>query len=157
MPKKDSGAIKYPYSRLKGLKDFVAFVQEPGWKPAKIDTALFKKLGMAKGKEGEAVATLRFLELIDETGAPTAEFDELKQNYQVTMKRLVQLKYADLFNLIPPRMANQMRLIKFFGPPVETAEYQAKLFAWLCEEANIELPNVEKRFHRARFDKEEVS
>jgi len=155
MPKKDSGVIKYPYSRLKGLKDFVAFAQEPGWKPAKIDTALFKKLGLAKGKEGEAVATLRFLGLIDEVDIPTAQFDELKQNYQATMKRLVQSKYSDLFSLIPPRMANQMRLVKFFGPPIETAEYQAKLFVWLCEEAGIELPNVEKRFHRARFDKGE--
>jgi len=156
MPKKDSGAIKYPYSRLKGLRDFMAFTQEPDWKPAKIDTTLFKKLGMAKGKEGEAVATLRFLGLIDKAGIPTAKFDELKQNYQVTMKRLVQSKYADLFSLIPPRMANQMRLVKFFGPPVETAEYQAKLFVWLCEQASIELPNVEKRFHRSRFDKEET-
>jgi len=155
MPKKDSGTIKYPYSRLKGLKDFMAFAQEPGWKPAKIDTVLFKKLGMAKGKEGEAVATLRFLGLIDEVGAPTSKFDELKQNYQATMKHLVQSKYSDLFSLIPPRMANQMRLVKFFGPPVETAEYQAKLLVWLCEQGGIELPNVEKRFHRARFDKEE--
>jgi hypothetical protein len=142
---------------LKGLKDFIAFAQEPGWKPAKIDIALFKKLGMAKGKEGEAVATLRFLGLIDEAGAPTAKFDELKQNYQATMKRLVQSKYADLFSLIPTRLANQMRLVKFFGPPIETAEYQAKLFVWLCEQGGIELPNVEKRFHRARFDKDEAN
>ena len=63
MSKKDSGAIKYPYSRLKGLKDFMAFAQEPDWRPAKIDTALFKKLGMAKGKEGEAVATFVFYKL----------------------------------------------------------------------------------------------
>ena len=72
------------------------------------------------------------------------------------MKRLVQSKYADLFSLIPARLANQMRLVKFFGPPVETAEYRAKLFVWLCEQAGIELPNVEKRFHRARFDKDEA-
>lgn len=156
MSKKDSGAIKYPYSRLKGLKDFMTFAQEPDWKPPKIDTALFKKLGMAKGKEGEAVATLRFLGLIDEADVPTKQFDELKQKYQATMKRLVQSKYADLFNLIPARLANQMRLVKFFGLPVETAEYQAKLFVWLCEQAGIELPNVEKRFHRARFDKDEA-
>jgi hypothetical protein len=43
--------------------------------------------------------------------------------------------------------------VNFFGTTPETAEYQAKLFVWLCEQAGIELPNVEKRFHRSRFDK----
>ena len=69
------------------------------------------------------------------------------------MNRLVRAGYADLFSLIPPRLATQSRLLTFFGKPVETAEYQAKLFAWLCEQAGIELPNVEQNFHRARFDK----
>jgi hypothetical protein len=153
MSKKDGEKVKYPCSRLKGLVDFMAFAQEPDWKPAKIDIALFKKLDMAKGKEGEAVHALRFLGLIDAGGVPTSEFDELKHDYQGTIKRLVQERYSELFSLIPPRMVNQSRLVKFFGSPVETAEYQAKLFVWLCQQAGIDLPIVEKQFHRARFDK----
>lgn len=149
-------AVKYPHSRLKGMKEFMDFAKEPGWKPEKIDAALFKSLGMAKGKESLAVAALRFLGLIDEDGAPTTNFDALQHDYQATLKRLVQASYAALFRLIPSRLANQKRLVSFFGPPVETAEYQAKLFVWLCEQAGIELPNVEKRFHRSRFDKEET-
>ncbi len=50
-------------------------------------------------------------------------------------------------------MINQVKLVKFFGPPIETAEYQSKLFVWFCQQANIDLPNVEDKFHRARFDK----
>jgi len=64
------------------------------------------------------------------------------------------MSYAELFNLIPPKLANQTRLINFFGTAIDTAEYQAKLFAWLCKQAGIELPDVEEHFHRARFDKE---
>lgn len=152
---KNDTTTRYPYSRLKGLKEFMDFAREPGWRQPKVDKTLFKKLGLAKGKEREAVNTLRFLGLIDDEGAPTAEFDDLKEDYQGTMNRLVKASYADLFSLIPARMANQQRLVNFFGDPVETAEYQAKLFVWLCEQGGIELPNVEKKFHRARFDKEE--
>jgi hypothetical protein len=155
MAKKDEKLTKYPYSRLKGLKKFFDLcVEEPDWKPNRIDTALFKTLEMAKGKEGEAVATLRFLKLIDETGLPTANLDELRKDFKGTLASQVKTAYSELFNRIPAKLITQSKLVKFFGGKVETAEYQAKLFVWLCEQAGIDLPNVEKNFHRARFDKE---
>lgn len=153
MKAKDQG-IKYPSARLKGLEEFMTFVQEPDWKPSPINIDLFKRLDMAKGKVGLAVYTLKFIGVISNDGIPTEEFDNLKKDYQSTLKRLVQESYAELFNLIPPKLANQARLVKFFGAPVETAEYQAKLFVWFCNQAGIELPNIEEHFHRARFDKE---
>jgi hypothetical protein len=143
----------YPYARLTGMKEFMAFVCEPNWKPTKIDVNLLKKLAIARGKEYEAIKALHFLGIVDETGSPTAVFDELKLDYPTTLRRIIYEKYADLFNLIPTRMANQKRLVNFFETAQDTAEYQAKLFVWLCEQAGIELPNVEKRFHRSRFDK----
>lgn len=155
MNRKNANKIKYPYARLKGMADFMTFVQEPGWKPSLIDSALLKKLGMAKGKEGEAIYALKFLGIIAPDGTPTTEFDNLKQDCEGTTKRLVLERYSELFSLIPARLANQSRLVNFFGDSVETAEYQAKLFVWLCKQAGIELPNVEKQFHRARFDKKE--
>ncbi len=158
MAKKDKKTTKYPYSRLKGLKKFFDLcVEEADWKPDKIDTALFKTLEMAKGKEGEAVATLRFLKIIDDAGVPTADFDKLKKEFKGTLAVLVGSAYSELFNRIPASMITQSKLVKFFGGKVETAEYQAKLFVWLCEQAGFELPNVEKTFHRARFDNEETS
>jgi hypothetical protein len=153
MRMKKSG-IKYPSARLKGLEEFMAFVQEPDWRPSPINIDLFRRLGMAKGKEGLSIHALKFIGIINEDGIPTEEFENLKKDYQNTLKRLVQTSYAELFSLIPPKLANQARLVKFFGDPVETAEYQAKLFLWFCKQADIELPNVEERFHRARFDRE---
>lgn len=152
---KDTKNPKFPSSRLKGLEEFMNFVHEPEWRPEKIDADMFKKLDMAKGKEGLAVHALKFLGIVDSDGVPTSEFDNLKQDYQVTMRRLVEEKYGSLFKILPSRMINQARLVKFFGPPIETAEYQAKLFVWFCQQANITLPNVEGKFHRARFDKKE--
>ena len=147
-------SAKYPSARLKGIEEFMAFVQEPNWKPSPINIDLYKRLGMAKGKEGLAVNNLKFIGVIDEEGNPTNEFDNLKKDYQTTLKKLVEVSYAELFSLIPPKLANQTRLVKFFGEPVETAEYQAKLFVWFCKQAEIDLPAVEEHFHRARFDKE---
>lgn len=148
--------IRYPSARLKGLEEFMAFMQEPNWRPSPINIDLFKRLGMAKGKEGLAVYALKFIGVINEEGIPTEEFDNLKKDYQNTLKRLVQASYAELFSLLPTKLANQARLVKFFGGPIETAEYQAKLFVWFCQQAGIDLPNVEKHFHRARFDKEKA-
>lgn len=153
MEQPEKSKATFPYARLKGMNVFMSFLREPGWKPSRIDASILKKLGIATGKEREAIVALKFLEIIDEQGKPTGIFDELKSEYQSTLKRVVLEKYSELFALIPPRMVNQFRLVNFFGTTPETAEYQAKLFVWLCGQAEIELPNVEKHFHRSRFDK----
>jgi len=156
MSQANKSGIKYPSARLKGLKDFMAFTQEPDWKPDQVDIALLRKLDIGKGREGETVYALNFLGIIDSKGIPTADFDELKRDYSETLKRLVREKYGELLKLLPLRMINQSKLVKFFGSPVETAEYQAKLFVWFCEQAEISIPNIESKFHRARFDKQKT-
>ncbi len=148
--------VRYPYARLTGMKEFMAFVREPDWKPETINPNLLQTLGIAKSKEREAIHALRFLGILADDGTPTIEFDSLKQDYLGTMKRLVFEKYKELFKIIPANLVNQSRLVKFFGLSADTSEYQAKLFAWFCEEAGIDLPNLEKHFHRSRFDKKDV-
>ena len=149
----NNNQIKYPYARLTGVTQFMNFVREPGWKPDVVNVDLLKTLDIAKGKEREAVSALKFLGIISDDGTPTEEFDNLKQDFTGTINRLVRDKYQELFRLLPVNLINQSRLVKFFGLSADTSEYQAKLFAWFCEQAGIELPNLEKRFHRARFDK----
>ena len=151
--KKEKRAFRYPYARVKGLEEFMTFAQEPNWRPAAVNIELLKRLGMAKGKEREAVNALKFLGVIDDECLPSGEFDNLKKNYQDTLKKLVILKYEELFNLIPTKLINQSRLVNFFGGPVDTAEYQAELFVWLCKQSGIELPSMESTIHRARYDK----
>jgi hypothetical protein len=145
--------VKFPSPRLKGMQEFMEYVQDPVWKPSPIDVSLLKKMGNSKGKEDLTIKALRFLGIIDNTGVPTEEFDNLKKDYQPTLRRLVQEKYSELLSLFPLTKIKQDKLVSYFGEPEETAEYQAKFFVWLCEQAGIELPNVEKKFHRARFDK----
>jgi hypothetical protein len=61
------------------------------------------------------VHALKFMGVIDEEGILKEEFDNLKQDYQNIMKRLIQASYGELFCLIPPKIANQTRLVKLFG------------------------------------------
>jgi len=155
---KDSQTIKYPYARLTGMTRFMEILQtDSDWKPDVINIELLKTLGIAPSKERETVYTLKFLGIIGDDDAPTEEFDNLRRDYQGTMKRLVSEKYRELFRQIPSRMISQAPLVRFFGLAADTSEYQAKLFAWLCEQAGIELPNLEKQFHRARFDKPNIN
>ena len=152
---KNSQQIKYPYARLTGMTRFMEILQtDPGWKPDVINVDLLKTLGIAPSKEGETIQTLKFLGIIGADSVPTDEFDNLKQDYQGTMKRLISESYRELFKQIPSSLVSQSRLVKFFGLSADTSEYQAKLFAWLCEQAGIEFPNLEKNFHRSRFDKD---
>jgi hypothetical protein len=148
--------VKYPYARLTGMSQFMDCLRNNSeWRPDVIDADLLETLGIAKGKEREAVYALKFLGIITDEGAPTEEFDNLRQDYTGTMNRLVREKYKEIFNRIPVSMIDQERLVKSFGQSVETAEYRAKLFGWFCDQAGIELPKLEKEFHRARFDKKE--
>jgi hypothetical protein len=132
------------------MMDFTEFLKVPEWRPRQIDVRLLKQLDIAPSKESETIHALEFLGILGENGSPTAEFDNLKTDYTGALRRLVLEKYRNLFELIPPEMINQSRLVKFFGLSADTAEYQAKLFAWLCEQAEIALPALEKHIHRQR-------
>ena len=146
--------VKFPSPRLKGMQEFMHdYVQDPTWKQSPITASLLKRMGNSKGKEALTVKALHFLGIIDNAGVPTEEFDNLKKDYQPTLRRLVQEKYSELLSLFPPAKIDQPRLVSYFGKPEETAEYQGMFFVWLCRQAGIELPNAPSNFHRARFDK----
>ena len=131
------------------------FLRKPEWKPDLIDVNVLKRLGIAPSKESETVHALKFLGIIVDDGTLTEEFNNLQSDYTGTMKRLVLEAYRELFKLSPADMITRDSLVLFLGMATDTSEYQAKLFVWFCEQAGIELPNLEKRFHREHNDKKE--
>ncbi|GEM_PF-2017748 len=154
--KEVSVKVRYPSARIKGIEGFIEFLQQPDWKPSKIDDELLKRMGVGKSKANLVVHTLQFLDVIDNDGVPTKIFDELKTSYSETLKRQIRKRYAGVLNVIPLSIANQAKLVSFFsteGFALDTAEYQAKLFVWLCKQAQMDLPKVEGEFHRTRYDK----
>jgi hypothetical protein len=156
--KKSNGNSRYPDARVKGIEEFFELVQEESdWNPDLISKETLKTLGMARGKETNALFALRFLGIINGNGEPTEEFHNLREDFSGTLNKLVMSSYGKLFNMVPKSRMNQLTLVNFFmqqGYSEETAEYQAKLFVELCHDAGIELPNVEDSFQRARFRKD---
>jgi len=150
-----SNRIRYPDARLAGVEAIFELIRiEPQWRPDPITKDTLKALGIARGKETNTLFALGFLGVIDGGGSPTKEFDSLRNDFSSTLKRLVHSSYALLFQTIPVSRANQESLVRFFrtdGYSEETAEYQAKLFVKLCNDAGIALPIAEVTFKRARF------
>ncbi len=161
MPKKNNPENRYPDARLKSINEFWDLLKnEINWKPNCIDKNTFKTLGIAKSKEGNTIYALEFLGIINQNGIPTDEFQGLRNNFQKTLEKLVRKSYSEVFETIPASRMNQATLVKFFVVrkySEDTAEYQAKLFVKLCQDANIDLPNVEGNFQRARFKKAKES
>ena len=157
----DSPTIKYPYARPKAMAKLMDVIRgDDEWKPSRFDVESIKTLAIAPSKERETLQTLKFIGIVDDLGTTTSVWDELKRDYQRTLQRIVRQKYAPLFERIHPKLIAQDSVVNFFmstGTGRDTAEYQGMLFGWLCREAGIDLPNMPKDFHRARFSKEKNS
>jgi hypothetical protein len=153
--KNENHRIRYPSARLTGVTKFMDFLRRPGWRPDVVNVSVLKRLGIAPSKESETIHALQFIGIIANDGTPTEEFDNLQSDYTGTMKRLVPEAYREVFKLLPADMITQDSLVLFFGMATDTSEYQAKLFQWFCEQAGIEFPNLEKRFHRKHNNKKE--
>ena len=136
--------LVYPDARAKGVLEILEFMREPEWRAQAVTIALLKRLGIAPSNESRVITSLRFLNLIDESGAPTNVASSLKSNYQATLEEQLRNSYRELFDLIPPKLVTLKRLRLFFGDPSESALYRAKLFIALCEECGIKLENLER-------------
>jgi hypothetical protein len=149
---------KYPDTRIKAINEIFELIrEEKTWRPENISTYTLKILNIASSKESNTIFALKFLGIIDDDCVPTGEFDNLRNNFQETLSKLVQISYSELLEIIPIRRINQDSLVSFFttsGYSLDTAEYQAKLFLELCRLAEINVPNVEGTISRARMRRE---
>lgn len=157
MKKRKPRSVIYPDARLKGIRGFFALVkEEPSWRPDPISAGTLRTLGIGPSKERNIIRALIFLGIIDGEGHPTAELDNLRKDFQPTLKRLLRKSYAGLFETVPSNRITEATLVRFFeraGYGRDTAEYQGALFVGLSNDAGLDLPNVGESFTRARFGK----
>jgi len=149
--------FRYPSARLKGMNQIFEIIRsDQNWKPEVVSVETIKTLGISPKKESNLVFALKFLGVIDDESKPTVEFENLREDFSGTLERLVRDSYHKVLNTIPVSLIGQETLVNFFmqqGYAEDTAEYQAKLFAWLCRQAGIDLPNIEGSFSRSRHKK----
>ena len=157
MKKRSKPKNRYPNPRIKGFAEIFRIIrEEEDWHPKEITSDTLITLGISPGKETQTIFALKFLTIIDEENHPTVEFDNLRNDFIPSLSKITTKAYEKVFDTIPMSLMRQKTLVNLFmqeGYSEETAEYQAKFFAWLCEESDIELPNIESTFKRARFDK----
>ncbi len=96
-------ADKHPYVQAPGV--LIQILNQLRKKlPPKVDAAALKNLGLAPSNEGTHLNTLRFLELIDESGVPTQSAHDMfvihdDDEFADTFAKSVQEAYKELFTL----------------------------------------------------------
>lgn len=124
------------------------------WNPSFISAKSLKTMGIAPSKEKATIACLDFLGIVNTQGVPTDNFQKLRNDFQPTLRRLVRSAYSEIFETVPASLITQEGLVRFFvesGYSKDTAEYQAVLLVWLCQQSGVDLPSAQATLPRSRF------
>ena len=135
--------------------------------PATFDASALKKLGLAPKNESYTLNVLRFLGIIDESGARVEAAHKIfslhdDSQFQKAFSQLVTKAYADLFELHSEAAwgLNDNELITFFRSSDQSSQIvgkrQARTFKALAEIAG-RLPQTPSRVTPAKLRKEPKS
>ena len=130
-----------PYVPVRTLSAFLDRIRHINL-PAPITSGSLEKIGMSKGTYLALVSALRFLDLIDENGAPTDKLRSLQtsgEEFQTNLEKVVRSAYVDLFSWLDPSKDDREHIRNYFAREFSpaTAEKATALFLDLCDEASI--------------------
>lgn len=134
-----------PYTPLPGKigKYFEKF-QEAGI-PSKVNTTWLKTLGFKSGNDAYILRVLRYIGLIDNSGAPTELWKQYKDpmKAKVVMAQAIKQGYKELFETYPDAFRKDREaLYSFFssktGKSKKTVDLMVSTFINLCQLADFE-------------------
>jgi hypothetical protein len=108
-----------------------------------IDSALLKRIGVPDSLIKRTLNSLRFLDLVEPSGATTPTFDALvaahPDDYQGQFAEVVKKAYSKVFAIVDPAIASPDELRNaFWGfEPRGQTDNMIRLFLALCQEAGI--------------------
>lgn len=110
--------------------------------PKKVDADLLQDYGISRGNVFALLSTLKFLNLIDDKGEPTADFDSLQtmgEEYQGNMEQIVRKAYADLFSKFDLTKDSRENIRNYFARNYSASQAgkATTLFYGLCSKAGI--------------------
>lgn len=130
-----------PYISFKTVTNLMERLEpEP---PPRIDGTVLAYL--SGGYRSQVLTALRWLRLIDEAGNPSAELKEMVQSPStrtVTIRRVLERRYADMFSAIDMGKATVGQLEEQFGKfgmAIETRKKSITFFVHACKFAEIPL------------------
>lgn len=136
-----------PYAPYKSVHDVIVRYRERGL-PDPLTPAALGQVGVADGMTARTLRALRFLGLIDETGARQAPLERLKQattsEYPEQLAEIVRAAYLPVFTIVNPAEDSDTAIadaFRRFEPSAQRGKMIA-LFRSLCEEAQIITPSA---------------
>jgi len=131
-----------PYAPYKAVHDVIVRYRDRGL-PDSLTPAVLSQVGVADGMTARTMRALRFLGLIDESGARQEPFERLKQattsEYPEQLAQVIRAAYLPVFTIVNPAEDSDTAIadaFRRFEPSAQRGKMIA-LFRSLCEEAQI--------------------
>ncbi|MFC1979062.1 DUF5343 domain-containing protein [Chloroflexota bacterium] len=131
-----------PYGPTEGMLQGIELMHRLS--PAKVDAKLLKNNGVAPNNEYKVVGALKYLNIIDEDGKPTAKSRLLKTrgpSYVLALQDIVKTAYKDIFDQLDMRNTTKDQIHNYFvtdlGMGIEMAAKASRFFISLCQQADL--------------------
>ncbi len=141
MPDTDKN-VPPPYGPTEGMLQGIELMHRLS--PTRVDAKFLKTNGIAPGNEYKVVGALKYLNIIDEFGAPTTKSRLLKTrgpSYLLALQDIVRTAYGDVFASIDLKTATRDIIHNHFitqqGLGIEMAAKASRFFISLCQLAEI--------------------
>jgi Family of unknown function (DUF5343) len=131
-----------PYAPAKPVLDIVRRIRERSL-PEVLSRKELQRLGAAEGNSDRIQKALQFLDLIDQSGKRTANFDRIGKastsEYPLVFAEIVRAAYARILAIVDPRADTDIAINDAFRhyEPAGQRSQMVGLFMALCREAGL--------------------
>lgn len=157
------GLVDYPYILNTGrLKKFIEMIPRIGV-PDKINTLTLPTLGFKSTNDRPIVKILKFINFIDDNGAPTQSYQDFRDTSKTKsiMASSIKKAYSELFKIHPDAHKKDDETLKnFFRPTTKAGEQvvsrMVDTFKALCSFADFEaIPEIKAEAEEVKAKEKE--
>ncbi|GAC1635381.1 MAG: hypothetical protein NVS4B2_22830 [Chloroflexota bacterium] len=129
-----------PYAPISALREFFDRIRDIAV-PARVDRRFLQKLNVASNNEWALLSALKFLEIVDDRGAPTHAYRQLQTTDKArgTLRHLVETAYAPLLQVGGAGMSiDDLRNYFRVSSSASQAKNAARFFREICDMAGVQ-------------------
>lgn len=139
-----------PYASAKSVTQVIHRYRERGL-PDPLTPEALQQVGVTASMSSPTYRALTFLGLVDEEGAKTAAFDQIRRSnsdeYPRVLTDVIRDAYSEIFDIADPGKDDSTRIADAFRryEPANQRRKMVSLFIGLCEAAGISEPKAKRR------------